>query len=76
MEEYYYFSANVDNHTTLCIAPLTERRLSMSGLHVADTSGYFLYETNRSEEPAEIRLLAHLVSEEAAIQLSRMLNLE
>ena len=40
----HYFSTNIDNETTLCIAPLTNRRLAMSGQEISDTSGYFLYE--------------------------------
>jgi hypothetical protein len=72
----HYFSTNIDNETTLCIAPLTNKRLAMSGQHIADASGYFLYETRKSEQPNEVRIIAQVLSEEAAFQLSRMLNME
>ena len=69
----YYFTTNIDNETTLCIAPLTNRRIAMSGQEIADTSGYFLYETCKAQEPNEV---AQLLSEEAALRLSRMLDMD
>lgn len=72
----HYFSTNIDNETTLCIAPLTNRRIAMSGQELADTSGYFLYETRKSEQPNEVRIIAQILSEDAAFQLSRMLRME
>lgn len=72
----HYFSTNIDNETTLCIAPLTNKRLAMSGQYIADASGYFLYETRKSEQPNEVRIIAQVLSEEAAFQLSRLLNME
>jgi hypothetical protein len=72
----HYFSTNLDNETTLCIAPLTDRRIAMSGQEIADTSGYFLYETRKSEEPNEVRIIAQILSEEAAFELSRILNMD
>ena len=72
----YYFTTNIDNETTLCIAPLTNRRIAMSGQEIADTSGYFLYETCKSQEPNEVRIIAQLLSEEEALRLSRILNME
>lgn len=72
----YYFSGNVDNETTVCIAPLTEKRIEMSGQEFADRSGYFLYQTRRSDGPNSVFVIAQLVSEEAALELSRLLRLE
>lgn len=72
----HYFSTNIDNETTLCIAPLTNRRVVMSGQEIADISGYFLYETSKSEQPNEVRIIAQILSEDAAFQLSRLLNME
>ena len=72
----HYFSTNIDNETMLCIAPLTNRRLVMSGQEIADTGVYFLYETNKAEHPNEVRIIAQIFSEEAAFQLSRILNME
>jgi hypothetical protein len=71
----YYFTTNIDNDTTLNIAPLTNRRIAMSGQEIADPSGYFLYETCKSQEPNEVRIIAQFLSEEAALRLSRMLNM-
>jgi hypothetical protein len=73
---HLYFTTNIDNETTLCIAPLTSRRIAMSGQEIPDASGYFLYETRKSEQPNEVRIIAQLVSEEAAFELSRILNME
>jgi hypothetical protein len=72
----FYFTTNIDNESTLYIAPLTNKRLAMSGQEIADISGYFLYETCKSQEPNEVRVIAQLLSEEAALRLSRMLNME
>jgi hypothetical protein len=72
----FYFSTNLDNETVLCIAPLTNRRAAMSGQEIADQSGYFLYETCKSQDPNEVRVIAQLLSEESALKLSRLLNME
>jgi hypothetical protein len=48
----------------------------MSGQEIADPSGYFLYETRKSQEPNEVRIIARVFSEEAAFELSRLLNME
>jgi hypothetical protein len=72
----YYFSAQIDRDTTLCIAPLTEKRIELSGEHVEDPSGYFLYMTKGGAEPGEVQIIARLASEEAAMQLKAMLQLE
>lgn len=72
----YHFSTDLDDDTTLCIAPLTDRHIAMSGQNIPDASGYFLYETCKSERPNEVRIIAQLPSEKAAVQLSRMFSME
>lgn len=72
----YYFSAQLDNDTTLCLAPLTDRRIEQSGEDVADVSGYFLYSLRGSDGPQDVEILAHVRSEEAAWRLKAMLKLE
>ncbi len=72
----YYFSAQTDTETTLCIAPLTDKRIELSGEEIEDTSGYFLYETRGGAEPEEVRIIARLTSEEAALRLKDMLSLK
>ncbi|MCC8979172.1 hypothetical protein [Bradyrhizobium acaciae] len=72
----YYFSAKVDDDTTICIAPITARRIELSGEKVDDTSGYFLFETKGGAEPSEVQILARLTSEGAALRLRQMLSLK
>jgi hypothetical protein len=72
----FYFSAKVDDDTTLCIAPITDRRIELSGETIDDASGYFLFETKGGAEPSEVQILARLTSEEAALRLKRMLALK
>jgi hypothetical protein len=75
MADPYYFSANLDNNRALCIAPLSNRRIEGCPERLNDVSGYFLFETNRATEPQSTKILARLVSEEAAFELSEMLNM-
>jgi hypothetical protein len=72
----YYFSAKLGNDITLCIAPITDRRLELSGENIDDKSGYFLFETKGGSEPSEVQILARVTSEEAAMRLKLMLSLE
>ena len=71
----FYFSVNLDNHRTLCVAPLTDRRIAMSGQNIPDVGGYFLFERRGAGEGAEIEILAHAMSEDAAFRLRDMLNM-
>ena len=72
----YYFSAKIDNNTTLCIAPITNKRIELSGQKVDDPSGYFLYQTRGGGEPGDVEIIARLESEEAAFRLKDMLSLK
>jgi hypothetical protein len=72
----YYFSAKIDSHTTLCIAPLTNKRVELSGEKIDDMSGYFLYQTKGDGEPGEVEIIARLTSEDAALRLKEMLSLK
>ncbi len=59
------------------VAPLTDRRLELSGEEeLTDTSGYFLYATRGGGEPTEVEIIAKLPSEEAVWRLKEMLGLE
>jgi hypothetical protein len=71
----YYFSVNLDRNRTLHVAPLTDRRIAMSGQEIADTSGYFLFESRGDGDGAEIEILAQAMSEDAALRLRDMLNM-
>ena len=71
----FYFSVNLDEGRTLCVAPLTDRRITMSGMEIADSGCYFLYERRGSGELADIEIIAHVVSEEAALRLCDMFKM-
>jgi hypothetical protein len=47
----------------------------MSGQDVPDSSGYFLFEKTGDGDLAEIEILAHAMSEDAAFRLKEMLNM-
>jgi len=71
----YYLSAPLDNETTICVAPLSDRRLEMSGEELADKSGYFLYTVRHTTQPETVNILARIHSEEAVWHLKDMFGL-
>lgn len=73
--ESFYLSKKLDDERLLCVAPLSNRNIALSGQEVDDASGYFLFEKRGSEEVYDVIILAHLVSEEAALQMGIMLEL-
>lgn len=72
---YFYFSVNLGNGRTLCLASLTDRKIEKCGQDIADTSGYFLFETRGSDSSGEVEIIARAVSEEAALRLRDMFNM-
>jgi hypothetical protein len=72
----YYFSAELDGETTLCISPITDKCIELSGEQVDDPSGYFLYQTKGGASLSEVEILARLTSEEAALKLKQILSME
>lgn len=72
----YYFSRKTATDTVLCISPMSDARIELSGEEVADQSGYFLYELKGGAQPGEVEILARLQSEEAAMRLKQMLKLD
>jgi len=72
----YYFSARVDSETTLCVAPISDKRVELSGQEIEDRSGYFLYKVKGGSEVHEVEIIARVVSEEAAIHLSELLSMQ
>lgn len=72
----YYFSVRLDETRTLCLAPLTDRRIEASGQEIADPSGYYLFETCGDYDAPEVEIIAQVVSEEAALRLRDMLQME
>lgn len=73
--EDFYFSVNLDNDRTLCLAPLTDRQIAMSGQELADTSGYFLYEQRSSDEFGGVEIIAQVLSEDGVSKLRQMFNM-
>lgn len=70
-----YLSVRLDEDRVLCVAPLTNRNIELSGQDVEDRSGYFLFEKRGRDETQDVEILAHLISEEAALRMARMLNM-
>ncbi|MCV9938699.1 hypothetical protein OIU35_20320 [Boseaceae bacterium BT-24-1] len=70
-----YFSVNIDNDRTLCLAPLTERKIIASGQDIADTSGYFLFERRGSGDFATVEIIAQVISDDAVFRIREMLNM-
>lgn len=71
----FYLSVQLEDDRTLCVAPLTERRLNVSGQEVEDASGYFLFEKRGDDEVGEVEIIARLVSEEAALRLGSLFKM-
>ena len=74
--EAFYFSKTLDQERTLCLAPLTDRRVAMSGQELVDASGYFLFESRGRGDSAAINIIAHVLSEEAALRLRDVLGMD
>jgi hypothetical protein len=71
----YYFSVNLEGDRMLCVAPMTDRRLGMSGQEIGDSSGYFLYEQQGSGEAASVEIIAKVLTEDAALRLRDMFQM-
>ena len=71
----FYFSVNLDSERKLCLAPLTDRRLAMAGVEVADSSGYFLFEQRGGIELGVVEIIAQVFSDEAALRLRDMFKM-
>jgi hypothetical protein len=72
---HYYFSRPLDNDRTLFIAPLADLDIEASGETLPDASGYFIYQRSYGENDSPLTVLARLHSEEAALELSKVLGL-
>lgn len=69
-----YLSASVDDNASLCIAPLTKRRILASGQDPNDAAGYFLFQC-QEDDPDSVEILARVESEAAAVRLGALLRL-
>ena len=70
MDEYY-FTVNLEADRTLFLAPLTNRRIEMSGQVVLDPSGYFLFEQRGVGENLSVEIIAQVVSEDAVLSCGK-----
>ncbi|MFY7761196.1 hypothetical protein [Aquidulcibacter sp.] len=70
-----YLSVELGENRTLCLAPLSDRKLAMSGQEIDDPSGYFLYEKVGDGDFATIEILARIVSDVAVSRLQAQFNL-
>lgn len=66
MDEYY-FSIILDENRELCLAPLTERQIELSGQELPDTSGHFLFE--RCSGTAKVEIIAQVLLPDAVLRL-------
>ncbi|MBP2230792.1 hypothetical protein J2847_004101 [Azospirillum agricola] len=74
--EGYYFSTNIDNDRVLCLSPLSNRKIELSGQELADTSGYFLYEQRGSDELQSIEIIAHVLTDDGVWKLREAFGME
>ena len=68
MDEYY-FSVNLDGNRELCLAPLTERQITISGQEIADKSGHFLFERSLGVGADTLEIIAQVLSPDAVLRL-------
>lgn len=69
-----YLSASVRPGASLCISPLTKRKIAASGQDPTNAAGYFLYEQIIGD-PDSIDILARIESEDAALRMGELLHL-
>ncbi len=71
----FYFSVNIDGNRTLCLSPLTDRLISLCEQEINDASGYFLYERRTRGDIVDIEVIAHVLSDDAAMRLREAFNM-
>ena len=74
MDQFYY-TVTIDSNRTLCLSPLTDRLISLSGQEIGDTSGYFLYERCARGDIVDVEVIAHVLSDEAALRLRQVFKM-
>lgn len=71
----FFMSAQLSDGVTLCVAPLSSRRIEQSGQTIEDQSGYFLYERRLRGNAEVVRIMAQVIDEDAALRLGELLRL-
>ena len=74
--ERFYYSVDIDCNRTLCLSELTDRLIFLSGQDIKERDGYFLYERRRRGNIVDIEVIAHVLSDEAALRLGQALNMK
>ncbi len=71
----YYFSKQLGDDKLLCLAPLSTRQQAVADVQPDNCSGYFLFEQLGIELCRQIRILAQVHTDDAAMQLKEMMQL-
>tara|TARA_R110001599_G_scaffold205583_3_gene402916 strand:- start:1958 stop:2185 length:228 start_codon:yes stop_codon:yes gene_type:complete len=70
-----FLSATQDDGSLLCLAPLTDNQIAASDIEIDDLSGVYLFEERGSDGAREVRVLARVMSEAAALRIQNTFNL-
>lgn len=73
--EPYFLSANQEDGSVLCLAPLTSRQIAIADIDIEDRAGVFLYQQFGSEDETRIKIIARVLSEDAALMLQSAFRL-
>ncbi len=73
--EHYFLSADQEDGTVLCMAPLTSRQMQVSDVDIDDPSGVFLYKQTGKDYPTKVQIIARVLTEEAAIMFQSVFKL-
>nr|WP_321360253.1 hypothetical protein [uncultured Hyphomonas sp.] len=71
----FYFSKQLGDDRLLCLAPLTNRLQAVADVQPDNCSGYFLFEQFGIELCKQIRILAQVHTDDAAMELKEMMQL-
>ncbi len=71
----FYYTATIDSNRTLYLSALTDRLISLCGQEINDASGYFLYERRTRGDIVDVELIAHVLSDDAAMRLREAFNM-
>ena len=72
--EGFYFTVKLDDERTLYLAPLTNRHLAAAE-PLDNIDGYFLFEQRGAGDFADIRIIAHVPTDDGALRLRHMLGM-
>jgi hypothetical protein len=73
--EGFFLTVQLSDGRSLCVSPLSDRRVKQSGQQLDDLSGYFLYEKKIRGHIEEVEVMARVLTEEAALRLAEMLGM-